>query len=352
MDGTRSTSHALADPPAPSAAARRHVRRDAEDVWYPPTLSGLEFPGCDARRLRRDELTDYDGRLEFWDSETETMWVCEPTTPYHEEPGAALPGLLTRIASVRGSPVKCYGTMDLMVRDRGGAPRRIMQADQSVYLHPSTARLPGRVAMVVGEHDFPDVVLEVDHTTDARRGKLKLYEAWGFPEVWIHVPDRPAASRRRRRASGLTIHVLRDGAYEVASESRALPGWTAAEIHRAFDEATSSAETLGVLERVGLALGAREGTGPDDDPLLDAQRREVEERGRAEGFAEGRAEGRVEDRADSVRQILLSRGIAVSAGFPMTLPGFADLPKDRVIAVAIACESEADFEARIQGTGD
>ena len=340
MDTTRFSLDAVSGSPSGAEDGELGLGQGTEDSRKPPTLPGLEFPGCDARCLRRDELTDYDGRLEFWDSETETMWVCEPTTPYHEEPGAALPGLLTRVASVRGSPVKCYGTMDLMVRDRRGAPRRIMQADQSVYLHPSSARLPGPAAMVVGEHDFPDVVLEVDHTTDARRGKLKLYEAWGFPEVWIHVPDRPAASRRRRRAAGLTIHVLRDGAYAVASESRALPGWTAAEIHRAFDEATSSAETLGVLERVGLALGAREGTGPDDDPLLGAQRREAEARGRAEG------------RADSVRQILLSRGIAVSAGFPMTLPGFADLPKDRVIAVALACESEADFKAHIQSTGD
>ena len=50
-------------------------------------------------------------------------------------------------------------------------------------------------AMVVGEDDFPDVVLEVDHTTDVHRGKLALYESWGFPEVWAEVRTR------RRRAS-------------------------------------------------------------------------------------------------------------------------------------------------------
>ena len=68
--------------------------------------------------------------------------------------------------------------MDLLLRDERGEPRRIMQADESVYLHPAHARLPGPAAMVVGEDDFPDVVLEVDHTTDARRGKLALYESW------------------------------------------------------------------------------------------------------------------------------------------------------------------------------
>ena len=41
-----------------------------------------------------------------------------------------------------------------------------MQADESVDLHPAQVRLPGPAAMVVGEDDFPGVVLEVDHTTD------------------------------------------------------------------------------------------------------------------------------------------------------------------------------------------
>ena len=40
--------------------------------------------------------------------------------------------------------------MDLLLRDAGGEPRRIMQADESVYLHPARAK-PGPDAMVVGE---------------------------------------------------------------------------------------------------------------------------------------------------------------------------------------------------------
>ena len=91
--------------------------------------------------------------------------------------------------------------MDLLLRDASGEPRRIMQADESVYLHPAQARLPGPAAMVVGEDDFPDVVLEVDHTTDVRRGKLPLYESWGFPEVWVDVPDAPSPSRARGGAA-------------------------------------------------------------------------------------------------------------------------------------------------------
>ena len=47
----------------------------------------------------------------------------------------------------------------------------------------------------VGLDALPDVVLEVDNTTDVRRGKLGLYESWGFPEVWVVVPDEPEPNR-------------------------------------------------------------------------------------------------------------------------------------------------------------
>ena len=268
---------------------RSTAERRADDTWTAPSLPGLEFPGCTPRRLKRSEIALYEGRLEFWDAHTETAWVCEPTTPVHERPSRALAALAERIAAVRGSPVTCLGSMDLMLRDAAGAPRRIMQADESLYLRPFSANLPHAGAMVVGEHDFPDVVLEVDHTTDARRGKLKLYEAWGFPEVWIQVPGTPSPSRPKSRLPALTIHLLEGGAYRVSGESRTFPGWSAEDIHAALDETAPSAETLGILERVGLTLGAREGTGPDDDPLLRSQRRQAMRQGIEQGIEQGLA---------------------------------------------------------------
>ena len=60
----------------------------------------------------------------------------------------------------RGSPIESYGSTDLLLRDAGGEPRGILQADESVYLHPAHAKLPG-AAMVVGEDDFPSVTHEV-----------------------------------------------------------------------------------------------------------------------------------------------------------------------------------------------
>ena len=84
--------------------------------------------------------------------------------------------LVDRIAAVRGSPVKCFGSMALWLRGERGRPRRILRADQSVYLHPERTILPGLSAVVSGKHDFPDVVLKVDRSMDVRRGKLGLYE--------------------------------------------------------------------------------------------------------------------------------------------------------------------------------
>ena len=247
---------------SPSAAARRRPARPAP-----------EFPGCRPMFLGRDEVGTYEGRFEFWDAATETAWkVRDPTSATHEYPSQRLAALSELIASMRGSAIACFGAMDLELRGERGERQRILQADQSVYLHPARSRLPREAGMVIGEHDFPDVVVEVDHTTDVRRGKLWLYEEWGFPEVWVEVPERYAPSRPAGRLPGLVIHLLEGGRYRTAPVSRAFPGWTAEEIHTALNEPALSAATGEVLARVGRALGAREGTGPDDLPWLRAQR--------------------------------------------------------------------------------
>ena len=186
------------------------------------------------------------------------------------------------------------------------------------------------------------MVLEVDYSTDARRSKLGLYASWGFPEVWLEVPEERPRSRPRGRVPGLTIYVLDGDAYRVVGESRGFADWTAEEIHAALNEQERSEETYAVLERVGRALGAREGTGPDDDPLLRSQRRQGYEQGRLRGRAEGRAEAR----GRMVRRMLLSRGIEVSDGFTAGMP--AGCTEDVLVSAALACRSEADFLARLR----
>ena len=96
------TSRRLARP-AGSTVASTPARTD-----YPE--STLEFPGCRPVRITRDAIEDHEGRIEYWDAETETAWVMrEPTTVWHEGPGQQLGALLTRIAAVRGAPILTLG---------------------------------------------------------------------------------------------------------------------------------------------------------------------------------------------------------------------------------------------------
>ena len=147
----------------------------------------------------------------------------------------------------------------------------------------------------------------------------------------MEVPDRDSPSRRPRgRRPGLTIHRLEDGAYRTARESRAFPGWTANEIHLAFNEPVLSAITNRILDRVGRGLGARDGTGPDDTLWLRAHREEGRARGRVEGRARGRAE-----LVDAIRRrILAPRGVS----------GVSD---DEIVDALLERDDHEDFWSRL-----
>ncbi len=317
--------------------------------------AGPEFPGCRPFRLTKDDLETYEGRFEYWNADTETAWkMCEPTSRTHEQPSQRLAALGQVIAAVRGAPIECYGSMDLILRNERGEKWRILQADQAAYLYPGRARLPVH-GLVIGEHDLPNVVVEVDHTTDVRRGKLGLYEAWGFPEVWVDVPDQTSPGRPAGRTPGLTIHLLDGDRYRTADASSSFPGWTAAEIHAAMNESLPSPATTRVLERVGRALGARDGTGPDDTPWLRRQREEGRAAGHAEGraagHAQGRGEGLVEGRARLlnvvVRRTLASRGISAGS-VTLDADDLAGLTDEDVMDALLACRDAADFHTRLR----
>ncbi len=298
---------------------------------HAPSYEALRFPGASPIPLLRDGFEAYDGHIEYWDVRSGTAWVVAENSGVHEGSSRRLPHLVERIASVRGGPIVSFGSVSLVVRDAAGRAERAMEADETLYLHPDRAATPQR-SLTIGEHDFPDVVLEVDHTTDVRPGKLLLYEAWGFPELWVVVP--PAGATRRRPA-GVTIHLLEGGRYRSSPESAAFPSWTAAEIHTGLTEPVPTPATCRVLERVGRALGAREGRGPEDDPLSRAL------------MAEGRLEGRAQELAAAVQSLLRLRGRSFSSVFPEHAAAFAGIPRDTVMAAALACADEADFWRRL-----
>ena len=335
--------------PSPYPPKRRGAASAAAPAHTP------DLPNCRPVPLKREDLDTHDGRFEYWDGDSETAWVLrDPNGFAHEHPSQRLSGLAQVIAGMRGSPIECGGAMDLELRGEHGERWRILQADQSVYLHPGRSRLPDPAGMVVSEHDFPDVVLEVDHTTDVRRGKLRLYEAWGFPEVWVEVPEGYSASRPAGRRPGLAIHLLEGGAYRESPESRAFPGWRAEEIHTAMNEAATSAATGEVIRRVARALGERDGTGPDDTPWLRAQRQEVRSASRSEGYAAGRRKGRDEGRERErvrimeafARRLFASRGIS-GAGPRLDAADLRGVADEDVVDTLLRSEDEADFRTRI-----
>ena len=342
----QSPVHAKSRSPVPASAA---TANGGPVPRLGPPLEQLDFDHAYRRfHLPPEALEDYDGRLEFWDGDTNiALEVREPPSPYHERPSQRLAALAERIAQVRGHPIQCFGTMDLVLPKPDGQPGRLMQADQSLYLHPHRANIVGPKAMVVGENHYPDVVLEVDLTTDVRRHKLRLYEAWGFPELWVDVPEKAWRPRKPRRT---TIYLLDNGVLQEAEESRAFPGWRAEDIHVALNEEQLSEQTVATLERIGAVLGEQGGTGPDDDPLLRSQREQVRREARQAALKEAFA-GELARRAAMVRWLMISRHLDVAADFPLREPGFADADPEQVIAAAASCRDEADFLARVPGMG-
>ena len=302
-----------------------------------PPLGELDFEDA-YRRLPMcaEEYARYDGRIDIWDRATETALQVREGGPRHEHPSQRLAALAERIALVRGKPIACFGPMTLSLLDENGRRQRAMEADQTLYLNPERAKLDRQARMVVGEDNYPDVVLEVDNTTDIRRHKLRLYAAWGFPELWVEVPE---ASPRAKNRRGLALYLLRAGAYEETPESKAFPGWMAPDIHAALNETPLTERSHAILERVGAALGAREGTGPNDDPLLRSQRRQA--------AAEARA-AELERRAIMVRTILASRRLPAAGDFPLHVSGFADASAQAVADAAMRCADAADFVALLR----
>ena len=334
----------MTEPAAPAVSAGRRLPEH------------LRFPGCHPLPLPRDEFEDFDfeEKIEHWDARTETAWAAEMPGVAHEGTSRRLAQLASGIGLARGSTIGALGSVGLVERDAGGAPVRMMQPDQTLYLHPERTVFPTGM-LVIGEHDLPDVVLEVDYTTDIRPGKQLVYEAWGIPELWAVAPE--GASFRR---PGATILRLVGGRYRPAAASAALPGWTAAEIHAALAERVSSARTDRVVERVGRTLGEREGTRPDDVPLIRLLAAKARAKGYAAGYEAGRTTGyeagRAAELAAAVHDVLQARGIRPTDPLLAESDLFAGVSPEAVTAAALACPDgnlplvrSLTAEARVEG---
>ena len=335
--------------------ATTRVARAARPNALAPTADP-DFPGCDSVSLPTwEDVWAYEGRIEYWSAETGTAWVLRDAGPVHEIPPHLLSELLTRLALERGSRIRCAGAVYLMERDGAGRPWQVLVADQTIYLDREVW-VPRDPAIVMGEDPLPDVILEVDHTTDVRRNKLPVYEAWGFPEVWVDTPDTASPSRPQRLRPGLTIYVLEKGRFRIAGESRAFPTWTTVQVHAALNESRLSPRTLADLTGVGRRLGEREGTTPDDDPQIGRHRRQAHDAGLRTGRAEGHAQGLTQGRAESIARERALLGRLVARKFdPLTaermvgfLAGIEDLDRlTEACELISACDDGDDLLARL-----
>ena len=130
--------------------------RDDTRRLSPAEYRPEDFPGCESFHLPASELDRYEGRLEFWDGNTETAWkVSEPTSFQHEQPTRQLAQMAGRFAMVRGSRIASFGSGDLVRLNAAGRKRWLMQADEMLYLHPDRVRLLGS-AIDVDADALPD----------------------------------------------------------------------------------------------------------------------------------------------------------------------------------------------------
>ena len=344
--------------PAPKAAVVPPLRSHSGSS----PIADLEFVGCDPVPVTYDQYLlrrDAKRRIELWDRGAGTAWeLRDGPTGMHEWPIYQLKEMMVLMAAVRGIAVPCYGSRGLAVVDDDDQRLRVLHPDQSVYLN-RPVHYDGHRDIPVRRVGYPDIVMEVDYSTNTRKGKLKLYEDMGVPELWIDVPElwradypgakpRPAGQPPRRAHGlppGLSIFLLEDGRYREYPASRALLGWKAEEIHDGLNDLDGlSPRHCEVLADLGRRFGARTRTGPDHHPLMRMMRQESRDEGRAQGIAQGIVEGQ----ATMVRQVLQRRGIAVSPAFPTDVANFADVSADALLDAAMACTSEQDFQARLQ----
>ena len=328
----------MADPLPKTPTAPREPRRP---------LDLADFPGCKAVHLPVEELDDYERHIEYWEARTETAVIlAEGATLYHDIPSTGVARLVEMVAQARGTEILALGSVDLVQRGEKGDVEILMQADALFFLDRPW---PTGRDIDVDRGPLPDVVVEVDHTTDVRRRKLEVYASFGFPEVWVEVPEPAWLSPRTSGLPRLTIYLLEGDRYVESAVSRAFAGWRAAEIHRALSEERKSAETVAVVRRVGRRLGRAAGTGPDDDRFLGAEREESRAEGRVEGRVEGRAEGELEMARSLVRKALQARGLAITPDVEAWLERLsATTDPAAAIKAAVECRDAGDFLHRVE----
>ena len=240
-----------------TAGTPQHLHKLRTDV---PPASELAFPGCKPVRLPREELELYDGRLEFWDGATGTAWVCEPNSPLPREAGG-------RVAQPGGTHRPGTRLAHHLLRldgpdgaQRGGACRGAScRRTSRCTCIPDGRGCRGRWRWRWGSTTCRTWCWRWTTPRTCTGGSCGCTRRGGSRRCGWRCRTIGRRADRSVGARGLTIHVLEDGVYRESPESRAFPGWSAEELHVAFNERVRSERTCEVLERVGSALGGAGG---------------------------------------------------------------------------------------------
>ena len=283
----------------------QHLRKLRTDV---PPASELAFPGCKPVRLPREGTSN--STTGGWSSGTgppKPPGSASPTARTTRSRGGALPSLVERIAQVRGFAhhlLRLDGPDGaqrggLAVAHLAGGPVGVPASRTDAVAGGGGdggggARFAGRGAGG-GPHDG-----RVPGEAAAVRGVGVPGGVGGGAELSGGEPtEAPARGADDSRAGGgaCTGSLRRAGRFRDGVRRSCT--WRSA-------SGVRSERTCAVLERVGAVLGAREGTGPDDDPMLRSLRRQSRAEGKIvgkvigkmEGMAEGERKGRTEGRAE------------------------------------------------------
>ena len=74
-----------------TASAHALVRARPKEI----DISKLEFIGCEAVPMTREQYREFEGRLEVWDAELKTAWIVrDGPMPAHEGPRQQLAGIV------------------------------------------------------------------------------------------------------------------------------------------------------------------------------------------------------------------------------------------------------------------
>ena len=207
--------------PTMAPATHLDVLEATEHMPMGSVLVVNDFSWDDYERL----LADLDGRrnprLSYDCGRLEVVTI----SPWHDAYDRMIDAFVREFCVARDTALQAYGQATWKLKSAGKGA----EGDCCYYVQNARGVI-GKKAIPLESNPPPDIVVEVDITTDSTQ-KLRIYAGLGVPEVW--------------RFDGRAFHFyeLVDSKYEEIPASKCLPGLTAAPMLEAFAIADTHGQT-------------------------------------------------------------------------------------------------------------